>query len=107
MVYILKRLQGGFLTYTEDKLDQIKDSLVKFQEKTDTKAAVILTFAYTSGQVWSIVAASPLVPTDAIDATDHTYCRSFLRRTHSSCGSIRRFLGDTTCPGGCVYSDIP
>ena len=72
MVYIVRLRQGGVLTYTKDKLDQIKDSLVKFQEKTDTKAALLLGFVYTSGQVWSIVAASPLVPTDATDTTDHS-----------------------------------
>ena len=44
-------LKGGILIYTEDKLDQLKDSLVKFQEQNDTKAATMLAFAYTSGTV--------------------------------------------------------
>jgi len=61
MVCILKCLQGGILIYTEDKLDQIKESLVKFQEKNDKKAAMGLGFAYTLGQVWSIMAMSALV----------------------------------------------
>ena len=78
MVYILQHCQGGVLTYTEDKLDQIKDSLVKFQEKIDSKAAVLVGFVYTLGEVWSIVAASPLVQTDDTDATDHACYRSFL-----------------------------
>jgi hypothetical protein len=51
MVYILNHRQGGFLFYTEDKLDQIKDALGKFQEKTDTKAAMLFSFTYISGQV--------------------------------------------------------
>ena len=104
--YVLKPWQGGILIYTEDKLDQIKDSLVKFQEKDDTKAAILVGFAYTSGQVWSSVAVWPLVWTDATDATDHNYYLSFLWCTHSSCGCIRWFLGDTTCRGECVYSVI-
>jgi hypothetical protein len=43
--------RAASLFYTEDKLDQIKDSLVKFQEQNDTKAAMLLGFAYTSGTV--------------------------------------------------------
>jgi len=39
---------------------------------------MILTFAYTFEQVWSIVAASPLVPTDAIVVTDHNGYHSVL-----------------------------
>jgi len=61
MEYIIKRFQGGVLIYTEDKLDQIKESLVKFQEKNDNKATTGLSLAYTLGQVWSIVAGSALV----------------------------------------------
>ena len=73
MIYILKHRQGGVLIYTEDKLDQIKGSLVKFQEKPDTKAAMGLNFAYASGEVWSIMPTSLLARIDASDGTDHTY----------------------------------
>jgi len=44
----------------------------------------MLGFAYTSGTVWSIIAASPLVRTDAIDATDHNcYLSVYNAPTHA------------------------
>lgn len=67
MVFILKPCQGGAFSYTEDKLDQIKDAFVKFENNNDTKAAIILAFTYQSGQVWIFMAASTLVRTDATD----------------------------------------
>ena len=53
MAFILKSChwQGGIFFYTEDKLDQIKNAYVAFQNNNDTKAAMILAFAYQSGQV--------------------------------------------------------
>ncbi|KAF8492577.1 hypothetical protein F5888DRAFT_1806711 [Russula emetica] len=40
---------GGFLFYSEDQLDAIKMALLNFQEKNDTKAAVLVFMAYSSG----------------------------------------------------------
>jgi hypothetical protein len=51
MVDILKPYQGGVFFYTADKLDQIKDAFMEFQNNNDTKAAMILAFAFQSGQV--------------------------------------------------------
>jgi hypothetical protein len=44
-------LQGGISIYAESQLDAIKDALIKLQQKSDTKAAVLITMTYTSGQV--------------------------------------------------------
>ena len=43
--------QGGVLTYAENQLDEIKEALVKFQQKNDTKAACTVSLIYISGQV--------------------------------------------------------
>ena len=51
---ILKPYQGGVFFYTADKLDQIKDAFMEYQNNNDTKAAMILAFAFQSGQVRSI-----------------------------------------------------
>jgi hypothetical protein len=56
--------QGGFLFYTEDQLGAIKDALVKFQQKNDTKAAIMISLAHTSGQVCFIMTTSLLVQPD-------------------------------------------
>jgi hypothetical protein len=47
----LEILQGGIRLYAESQLDAIKDALVTFQQKSDTKAALLVTMSYTSGQV--------------------------------------------------------
>jgi hypothetical protein len=44
-------LQGGIHLYAESQLDSIKEALFKFQQKSDTKAAVMIPMTYTSGQV--------------------------------------------------------
>ena len=43
--------QGGILTYAENQLDEIKEAVVKFQQKDDTKAACTIACVYSSGQV--------------------------------------------------------
>ena len=43
--------QGGILTYAKNQLDEIKEALVKFQQKNDTKAACTVALVYSSGQV--------------------------------------------------------
>jgi len=78
MVDILKPCQGGVFFYTEDKLDQIKNAFIGFQENTDTKAAMILAFAFQSGQVWPVVATSPLVRPDTPYTTARDRHLSFL-----------------------------
>ena len=62
----LEILQGGFRVYTETQLDAIKDALVKFQQKSDTKAAIVIPVTYTSGQVcqYPAKAKSLLAQTD-------------------------------------------
>jgi hypothetical protein len=47
----IRDLQGGILTYAENQLDEIKEALVKFQQKNDNKAACTLSLIYSSGQV--------------------------------------------------------
>ena len=47
----LEILQGGSRLYAESQLDAIKEALVKFQQKSDTKAAVINSPTYVPGQV--------------------------------------------------------
>ncbi|KAI0280312.1 FAD dependent oxidoreductase [Russula aff. rugulosa BPL654] len=42
---------GGIRIYAENQLDAIKDALVTFQQKSDTKAALLPTMSYTSGQL--------------------------------------------------------
>jgi hypothetical protein len=48
---LLEIWQAGFFSYSEDQLDAIKDALVKFQQKNDTKASVYMFLTYSSGQV--------------------------------------------------------
>jgi hypothetical protein len=47
----LEFLQGGSRLYAESQLDAIKEALVKFQQISDTKAAVMISPTYVSGQV--------------------------------------------------------
>jgi hypothetical protein len=60
--------QGGSLFYGENQLDAVKKALVDFQQKRDTKAQLILTLAYSSGGVCTIVMIS-LFLTDVIDSS--------------------------------------
>ncbi|KAI0291688.1 hypothetical protein BC826DRAFT_1105825 [Russula brevipes] len=46
---------GGLLVYAENQLDAIKEALIKFQQKKDTKADLIVTFFYSSGQLSILV----------------------------------------------------
>jgi hypothetical protein len=59
-------LQGGSRLYAESQLDAVKEALFKFQQKSDTKAAVMISPAYASGQVCQCPAKakSLLVQTD-------------------------------------------
>jgi hypothetical protein len=50
------------MTYTEDKLDAIKEALVKFQQKNDTKASAIVSMSYSSDPVCSVTMASLFDP---------------------------------------------
>ena len=60
--------QGGVLYYADDQLDAIREALVKFQQKNDTKAEVMVTLPYTSGQVCFVLIALLLVPTDIVNS---------------------------------------
>jgi hypothetical protein len=51
IVYLLEIWQAGVLLYSEDQLDAIRDALVIFQQKNDTKASVFMFLTYSSGQV--------------------------------------------------------
>ena len=64
VLYILTRIQGGFLFYAEDQLDAVKEALVNFQQNNDTKAALEVYVTYTSGQVCAMT-ESLLVQTDS------------------------------------------
>lgn len=48
---LLEIWKGGYFSYAENQLDAIKEALVKFQQKNDTKAEVIVIFTFSSGQV--------------------------------------------------------
>jgi len=59
--------QGGIRFYDKSQLDGIKKMLLKFQQKSDTKAAVVICMAYTLGQVCQcpvMMVKSRLVRTD-------------------------------------------
>jgi hypothetical protein len=53
--------KGGVIFYADDQLDAIKEALVKFQQKDDTKAALLLFMTYSSGQVCFVMTASVLI----------------------------------------------
>jgi hypothetical protein len=53
--------QGGILTYAENQLDEIKETLVKFQQKNDTKAACTISLIYSSDQVCHAVEMELLI----------------------------------------------
>jgi hypothetical protein len=48
---LFENWQGGIYIYAENQLDEIKEALVKFQQKNDTKAACTVSLVYSSGQV--------------------------------------------------------
>jgi len=54
--------QGGILFYSGNQRDAIKKALVNFQQKRDTKAALILSVAYSSGEVCTIVMTALFLP---------------------------------------------
>jgi hypothetical protein len=64
--------QGGILYYADDQLDAIKEALVKFQQKNDTKAEVMVILSYSSSsgssQVCFVMMASLLVQTDFVNS---------------------------------------
>ena len=45
--------QAGFVYYTENQLNAIKEALVNFQQKNDTRAAVLMSLTYSLDQVCS------------------------------------------------------
>ena len=63
---LLETRQGGALVYAEDKLNAIKEALVKFQQKNDSKASPAVAVTYSSGQVCAVIRTSPLIPSDRI-----------------------------------------
>ena len=67
----LEILQGGIRLYAESQLDAIKEALVTFQQKSDTKAAVMNTMTYTSNQVCQRLAEANLlfVQTEIINSS--------------------------------------
>jgi hypothetical protein len=67
--YLPEVWQGGFLFYSEDQLDAIKMALLNFQEKNDTKAALLISMAYSSGPVSSVVTISQLIEIDEISSS--------------------------------------
>jgi hypothetical protein len=52
--------KGGVIFYADDQLDAIKEAFSKFQQKNDTKAAVLPFPTYSSGQVCPVMTASLL-----------------------------------------------
>jgi hypothetical protein len=60
-VCLLETWKGGLRFYAENQLDSIKKALVNFQQKDDTKAALELGMAYSSGQVCIIMMESQLI----------------------------------------------
>jgi hypothetical protein len=58
----LEILQGGIRLYAESQLDALNRALFEFQQKKDTKAAVMVPLTYTLGQVChSPIAAESLL----------------------------------------------
>jgi hypothetical protein len=66
---VLKIWQGGFFSYTENHLDAIKEFVIKFQQRNDTKAEMAVFFTFTSGQVSSVSSVTLLIQTDTIDSS--------------------------------------
>jgi hypothetical protein len=51
---LLETWQAGFIYYSENELDAIKEVLVNFQQKNDDKAVLIVSLAYSLDQVRSV-----------------------------------------------------
>ena len=47
--------KGGVLHYADEQLNAVKEALVKFQQKNDTKAAINVLLSYSSTQVCSFM----------------------------------------------------
>jgi len=62
---------GGVFFYTEDKLPQIKDAFIEFQKNSDTKAAMILAFAFQSGQLVIVSSLFYDAPTQPVGVFDN------------------------------------
>jgi hypothetical protein len=58
---LLETWQAGLAYYAENQLDAIKDALVNFQQKNDTKASLIVSTVYSLDQVCSVMTASLLI----------------------------------------------
>jgi len=67
--YLTEVWQGGFLSYSEGQLDAIKMALLNFQEKSDTKAAVLVFMSYSSGPVSSVMTISQLIEINKINSS--------------------------------------
>ena len=64
---LLETWQAGFCSYAENQLDAIKEALFKFQQENDTKAAVVMTLTYSSGQVGTVMTTLLLIQTNIIE----------------------------------------
>jgi hypothetical protein len=47
--------KGGVLYYADEQLDAVKEALVKFQQKNDTRAAINVILSYSSTEVCSFM----------------------------------------------------
>ena len=64
--------QGGVLYYADNQLDAIREALVKFQQKNDTKAQIMVILSYSSSsglsQVCFVVMALCLIQTNLVNS---------------------------------------
>ena len=76
-ICLLETRKGGVRLYAENQLDSIKKALVKFQQKSDTKAALQLALTYSSGQVRATMIMARLI-LNLTPLTARFYCHFFL-----------------------------
>jgi hypothetical protein len=50
MVCLLEIRKGGFIFYSDDQWDAVKQAHLKFQQANDKKAIAIMALVYTSSQ---------------------------------------------------------
>jgi len=55
LTFFLYICQGGLILYPVDQLDAVKEAFSRFQEVDDTKAAIMITFDYSQGQLTTIL----------------------------------------------------
>jgi hypothetical protein len=79
---LLETSQGGTRIYHESQHEAVKEALVKFQQKRDTKAVSSVIPSYISGQVCFVMTTSPFIQINLVHSSSSVSFTSMMHLLH-------------------------